>query len=93
MPQLQILCCKSLNFSVFKNWLLALVHKKCMIFLLSFLPHGRFVTPEELDSLSAYLKDKRARLLRSTADPLAGKREKLLIMNKFLLLKKSLTLY
>lgn len=33
----------------------------------------RFVTPEELDTLSAYLKDKRARLLRSTADPLAGK--------------------
>lgn len=32
----------------------------------------RFMTPEELDTLSAYLKDKRARLLRSTADPLAG---------------------
>ena len=32
----------------------------------------RFLTPEELDGLIAYLKDKRARLVRSTADPLAG---------------------
>ncbi|KAG8007612.1 Nuclear receptor coactivator 5 [Nibea albiflora] len=31
-----------------------------------------FVTPDELDSLIAYLKDKRARLLRNTADPLAS---------------------
>ncbi len=37
---------------------------------------GRFVTPEELDGLIAYLKDKRARLLRSAADPLAGKKKK-----------------
>lgn len=36
---------------------------------------ARFVTPDELDSLVAYLKDKRARLLRSTGDPLASKRD------------------
>lgn len=40
--------------------------------ILKILP-TRFVTPEELDSLIAYLKDKRARLVRSTADPLSGK--------------------
>lgn len=37
---------------------------------------SRFVTPEELDTLTAYLKDKRARLLRSTADPLTGEGKK-----------------
>lgn len=42
----------------------------------------RFVTPEELDTLSAYLKDKRARLLRSTADPLAGKCKHLILCLK-----------
>lgn len=36
---------------------------------------GRFVTPDELDSLILYLKDKRARLLRSAADPLTGERK------------------
>lgn len=33
---------------------------------------NRFVTPEELDILIAYLKDKRARLVRPAADPLSG---------------------
>lgn len=32
----------------------------------------RFLTPEELDGLIAYLKDKRARLVRPSEDPLAG---------------------
>lgn len=35
----------------------------------------RFVTPDELDGLILYLKDKRARLLRSAADPLTGERK------------------
>lgn len=52
-----------------------------------FLP-GRFVTPDELDSLIAYLKDKRARLLRSAADPLAGKRKSVALKNRFMLLKQ-----
>lgn len=42
----------------------------------------RFVTPEELDTLSAYLKDKRTRLLRSTADPLAGRCKHLILCLK-----------
>lgn len=33
---------------------------------------NRFVTPEELDILIAYLKDKRARLVRPAADPLSA---------------------
>ncbi|XP_050930720.1 nuclear receptor coactivator 5 isoform X3 [Lates calcarifer] len=39
---------------------------------ITLLAENRFVTPEELDSLIAYLKDKRARLVRSTADPLSA---------------------
>lgn len=37
-----------------------------------FVSHKRFVTPEELDSFMAYLKDKRARLLRRTGEPLTS---------------------
>lgn len=37
-----------------------------------FFPHKRFVTPEELDSFMAYLKDKKARLLRRTGEPLTS---------------------
>uniref|UniRef100_A0A3Q3W0P1 Nuclear receptor coactivator 5 n=1 Tax=Mola mola TaxID=94237 RepID=A0A3Q3W0P1_MOLML len=47
-------------------------HPISVLTTITLLSENRFVTPEELDSLSAYLKDKRARLLRSTADPLAG---------------------
>uniref|UniRef100_A0A1A7WFW4 Nuclear receptor coactivator 5 n=2 Tax=Iconisemion striatum TaxID=60296 RepID=A0A1A7WFW4_9TELE len=36
---------------------------------ITLLAENRFLTPEELDSLIAYLKDKRARLVRSPADP------------------------
>lgn len=32
----------------------------------------RFLTPEELDSFMAYLKDKRTRLLRRTGEPLTS---------------------
>ncbi|XP_028262145.1 nuclear receptor coactivator 5 isoform X2 [Parambassis ranga] len=39
---------------------------------ITLLSENRFLTPEELDSLIAYLKDKRARLVRSTADPLGA---------------------
>lgn len=39
---------------------------------IALLSENRFVTPEELDSLIAYLKDKRARLLRSAGDPLTA---------------------
>ncbi|XP_062272246.1 nuclear receptor coactivator 5 [Scomber scombrus] len=44
-------------------------HPVSVLTAITLLSENRFVTPEELDSLVAYLKDKRARLLRSTADP------------------------
>ncbi|XP_063766590.1 nuclear receptor coactivator 5 isoform X3 [Eleginops maclovinus] len=47
-------------------------HPISVLTSITLLSENRFVTPEELDSLIAYLKDKRGRLLRSTADPLAA---------------------
>ncbi|CAK6952765.1 nuclear receptor coactivator 5 [Scomber scombrus] len=47
-------------------------HPVSVLTAITLLSENRFVTPEELDSLVAYLKDKRARLLRSTAEPHAG---------------------
>ncbi|XP_069004346.1 nuclear receptor coactivator 5 isoform X8 [Embiotoca jacksoni] len=47
-------------------------HPVSVLTAITLLSENRFVTPEELDSLLAYLKDKRARLVRSTADPLAA---------------------
>uniref|UniRef100_A0A3Q3E9A2 Nuclear receptor coactivator 5 n=1 Tax=Labrus bergylta TaxID=56723 RepID=A0A3Q3E9A2_9LABR len=47
-------------------------HPISVLTAITLLSENRFVTPEELDSLLAYLKDKRARLLRSTADPLTA---------------------
>ncbi|TWW62290.1 nuclear receptor coactivator 5 isoform X2 [Takifugu flavidus] len=47
-------------------------HPISVLTTITLLSENRFVTPEELDTLSAYLKDKRTRLLRSTADPLAA---------------------
>uniref|UniRef100_H3DLP3 Nuclear receptor coactivator 5 n=1 Tax=Tetraodon nigroviridis TaxID=99883 RepID=H3DLP3_TETNG len=47
-------------------------HPISVLTTITLLSENRFVTPEELDTLTAYLKDKRARLLRSTADPLTA---------------------
>ncbi|XP_044071086.1 nuclear receptor coactivator 5 isoform X2 [Siniperca chuatsi] len=47
-------------------------HPISVLTAITLLSENRFVTPEELDSLLAYLKDKRARLLRSAAEPLAA---------------------
>ncbi|XP_038551774.1 nuclear receptor coactivator 5 isoform X5 [Micropterus salmoides] len=47
-------------------------HPISVLTAITLLSENRFVTPEELDALLAYLKDKRARLLRSAADPLAA---------------------
>ncbi|XP_031594739.1 nuclear receptor coactivator 5 isoform X4 [Oreochromis aureus] len=47
-------------------------HPVSLLTSITLLAENRFVTPDELDSLIAYLKDKRARLVRSTADPLAA---------------------
>ncbi|XP_033482291.1 nuclear receptor coactivator 5 isoform X1 [Epinephelus lanceolatus] len=47
-------------------------HPISVLTAITLLSENRFVTPEELDGLIAYLKDKRARLLRNTADPLAA---------------------
>nr|XP_046239080.1 nuclear receptor coactivator 5 isoform X2 [Scatophagus argus] len=47
-------------------------HPISVLTAITLLSENRFVTPEELDSLIVYLKDKRARLLRSAADPLAA---------------------
>ncbi|XP_022060075.1 nuclear receptor coactivator 5 isoform X2 [Acanthochromis polyacanthus] len=47
-------------------------HPISVLTAITLLSENRFVTPEELDSLIAYLKDKRTRLVRSTADPLAA---------------------
>ncbi|XP_030584581.1 nuclear receptor coactivator 5 isoform X7 [Archocentrus centrarchus] len=47
-------------------------HPISLLTNITLLAENRFVTPEELDSLIAYLKDKRTRLVRSAADPLAA---------------------
>ncbi|KAE8298296.1 Nuclear receptor coactivator 5 [Larimichthys crocea] len=47
-------------------------HPVSVLTTITLLSENRFVTPDELDSLIAYLSDKRARLLRSTAEPLAA---------------------
>ncbi|KAM9859434.1 nuclear receptor coactivator 5 isoform 2-T2 [Aulostomus maculatus] len=47
-------------------------HPVSVLTAITLLSENRFVTPEELDSLIAYLTDKRGRLLRSTADPHAA---------------------
>lgn len=60
---------EALNYSGFLHTV-----KKSVIQMFSFCL-GRFVTPDELDGLILYLKDKRARLLRSAADPLTGERK------------------
>ncbi|KAM7423007.1 hypothetical protein PAMA_010848 [Pampus argenteus] len=44
-------------------------HPISVLTTITLLSENRFVTPEELDGLVAYLKDKRARLLRSATDP------------------------
>ncbi|XP_068170798.1 nuclear receptor coactivator 5 isoform X2 [Antennarius striatus] len=46
-------------------------HPISVLTSITLLSENRFVTPDELDGLIAYLKDKRARLLRSTAEPLS----------------------
>ncbi|XP_070702884.1 nuclear receptor coactivator 5 isoform X2 [Pempheris klunzingeri] len=47
-------------------------HPISVLTAITLLSENRFVTPEEMDSLIAYLKDKRARLLRSAGDPLSA---------------------
>ncbi|TKS70706.1 Nuclear receptor coactivator 5 [Collichthys lucidus] len=47
-------------------------HPVSVLTTITLLSENRFVTPDELDGLIAYLKDKRVRLLRNTADPLAS---------------------
>ncbi|XP_071350718.1 nuclear receptor coactivator 5 isoform X3 [Trachinotus anak] len=47
-------------------------HPISVLTAITLLSENRFVTPEELDGLIAYLKDKRARLVRSAADPLSA---------------------
>ncbi|KAJ4926666.1 hypothetical protein JOQ06_014415 [Pogonophryne albipinna] len=47
-------------------------HPVSVLTSITLLSENRFVTPEELDGLIAYLNDKRGRLLRSAADPLAA---------------------
>ncbi|XP_041837315.1 nuclear receptor coactivator 5 isoform X2 [Melanotaenia boesemani] len=48
-------------------------HPISLLTAITLLSENRFLTPEELDSLVAYLKDKRARLVRSSGgDPLAA---------------------
>ncbi|XP_054472772.1 nuclear receptor coactivator 5 isoform X3 [Anoplopoma fimbria] len=47
-------------------------HPISVLTSITLLSENRFVTPDEMDSLIAYLKDKRARLLRSAADPLTA---------------------
>uniref|UniRef100_A0A8C3A1W0 Nuclear receptor coactivator 5 n=1 Tax=Cyclopterus lumpus TaxID=8103 RepID=A0A8C3A1W0_CYCLU len=49
-------------------------HPVSVLTSITLLSENRFVTPDEMDTLIAYLKDKRARLLRSAAEPLTGKR-------------------
>ncbi|XP_029907881.1 nuclear receptor coactivator 5 isoform X3 [Myripristis murdjan] len=47
-------------------------HPISLLTTITLLSESRFVTPEELDSLIAYLKDKRARMVRGSADPHAA---------------------
>ncbi|XP_032370044.1 nuclear receptor coactivator 5 isoform X12 [Etheostoma spectabile] len=47
-------------------------HPVSVLTAITLLSENRFVTPEEMDGLIAYLTDKRTRLLRSAADPLAA---------------------
>ncbi|KAM6947368.1 nuclear receptor coactivator 5 isoform 3-T3 [Lycodopsis pacificus] len=47
-------------------------HPISVLTSITLLSENRFVTPDEMDGLIAYLKDKRARLLRSAADPLTA---------------------
>ncbi|XP_040888872.1 nuclear receptor coactivator 5 isoform X2 [Toxotes jaculatrix] len=47
-------------------------HPISVLTAITLLSENRFVTPDELDSLIAYLKDKRARLVRSAADLLSA---------------------
>ncbi|XP_062262498.1 nuclear receptor coactivator 5 isoform X1 [Platichthys flesus] len=47
-------------------------HPVSVLTAITLLSENRFVTPEELDSLIAYLKDKRVRLVRSSTDPLSA---------------------
>ncbi|XP_041801115.1 nuclear receptor coactivator 5 [Chelmon rostratus] len=47
-------------------------HPVSVLTAITLLSENRFITPEELDSLIGYLKEKRTRLLRSTVDPLAA---------------------
>ncbi|MEQ2314146.1 hypothetical protein AMECASPLE_009154 [Ameca splendens] len=47
-------------------------HPISVLTSITLLVENRFLTPEELDSLIAYLKDKRARLVRPSEDPLAA---------------------
>ncbi|XP_039652341.1 nuclear receptor coactivator 5 isoform X8 [Perca fluviatilis] len=47
-------------------------HPISVLTAITLLSENRFVTPEEMDGLIAYLTDKRTRLLRSAADPLAA---------------------
>lgn len=47
-------------------------HPVSVLTAITLLAENRFVTPEEMDSLISYLKDKRTRLLRSAAEPLSA---------------------
>ncbi|XP_074497202.1 nuclear receptor coactivator 5 isoform X3 [Sebastes fasciatus] len=47
-------------------------HPISVLTSITLLSENRFVTPEEMEGLIAYLKDKRDRLLRSAADPLTA---------------------
>lgn len=47
-------------------------HPISVLTAITLLSENRFLTPEELDGLVAYLKDKRTRLVRSAADPLSA---------------------
>ncbi|KAM4741436.1 nuclear receptor coactivator 5 isoform 4-T4 [Anableps anableps] len=47
-------------------------HPISVLTSITLLAENRFLTPEELDSLVAYLKDKRTRLVRTSEDPLTA---------------------
>ncbi|KAM3621071.1 uncharacterized protein V6R79_005524 [Siganus canaliculatus] len=47
-------------------------HPVSVLTTVTLLSENKFVTPDELDGILLYLKDKRSRLLRSSADPLAA---------------------
>ncbi|XP_013864096.1 nuclear receptor coactivator 5 isoform X2 [Austrofundulus limnaeus] len=47
-------------------------HPTSVLTSITLLSENRFLTPEELDRLIAYLQDKRARLVRGSAEPLAA---------------------